>query len=98
MFSPISGDQLECPAQQPFGVSQSLLRFADGRPQIFASRRNAQRADLGELLPISLYVFGDDRQGGGDWVVHGLILAGRAPKSSLPGLRHGRYRDHLCIW
>jgi hypothetical protein len=98
MFSPISGDQLECAPQQSLGVSQALLRFAHGRTEVFASRWNAERSDLGELLPISLYVFGDHRQSGSDWVVHGLILAGRATKSSLPGWRHGRYRGHLCIW
>jgi hypothetical protein len=34
-----------------------------------------QRTDLGELLSISLYVFGDDRQGRGNGVVHGPSLA-----------------------
>jgi hypothetical protein len=84
MFSPISGDQLECAPQQSLGVSQALLRFAHGRTEVLASRWNAERSNLGELLPISLYVFGDHRQSGSDWVVHGLILAGRATKSSLP--------------
>ena len=61
MFSPISADQLECPAQQPFGVSETLLGLGDGGAEILASGWNPQWADLGELLTIPLYVFGYDR-------------------------------------
>jgi hypothetical protein len=49
-------------------------------------------------LTIPLYVFGYDRQSGGDWVVHGLIVAGDAGQSSLPRMWHCRYRGPLCIW
>ena len=98
MFSPISGDQLERTAQQPLGVAQTLLRLGHGGAQILTSGWNPQWADLGELLPIPLYVFGYDRQSGGDWVVHGLILAGGAAKSRLARLWHCRYRGPLCIW
>ena len=92
VFSGLSVDQLQRPPQQTLGVAQPLFRFADGRPQILPPRRNSQRTDLGELLPISLYVFGDDRQSGRDWVVHGCSLARPRIKSSLPGWRRCRYR------
>ena len=98
MFPLLSGDQLECSAQQPLGVSETLLRLGHRGAEIFASGWNLQWTDLGELLPIPLYVFGDDRQSGGDWVVHGVILAGAAEKSRLPRLWHCRYRGPLCIW
>ena len=98
MFSPLSADQLQCPAQQSLGVSETLLGLGDGSAEILASGRNLQRADLGELLTIPLYVFGYDRQSGGDWVVHGLIVAGHAGQSSLPRMWHCRYRGPLCIW
>jgi hypothetical protein len=48
-------------------------------------------------LPISLYVFGDDRQGCGNRVVHDVSLARRTGKSRLPRWRCCRYRGHLCI-
>ena len=98
MFSPISADQLECPAQQSFGVSETLLGLGDGGAEVLSPGRNLQRADLGELLTIPLYVFGYDRQSGGDWVVHGLIVAGDLGQSSLPRMWRCRYRGHLCIW
>ena len=98
MFSPISADQLECPAQQPLGVSETLLGLGNRGAEILAAGWNSQRADLGELLTIPLYVFGYDRQSGGDWVVHGLIVAGDLGQSSLPRMRRCRYRGHLCIW
>ena len=98
MFSPISADQLECPAQQPLGVSETLLGLGNRGAEILAAGWNSQRADLGELLTIPLYVFGYDRQSGGDWVVHGLIVAGDLGQSSLPRMWRCRYRGHLCIW
>ena len=61
-FRGLSVDQLQRPPQQSLGVAQPPFGLADGRPQILPARRNSQRTDLGELLPIPLYVFGDDRQ------------------------------------
>ena len=97
VFSAVSADQLECAAQQSLGVSQSLFGFTDCGAEIFATRWNLQRTDLGELLSISLYVFGDDRQGCGNGVVHVPSLARSRPKSRLPRWRRCRYRGHLCI-
>ena len=97
MFWPVAGNQLQRPAQQSLGVAQALLGFADRRPEILATCRDPQRADFCELLPISLYVFGDDRQSCGNGIVHRLSLARRVAKTRLPRLRCFRYRDHLCI-
>ena len=97
MFSPVSSDQLQRPAQQPLGIAQALFGLADRCPEILATRRNRQRANLCKLLPISLYVFGDDRQSCGDGIVHRSSLARRVTKSRVPRLRRCRYRDHLCI-
>ena len=97
VFSPVSSDQLQGPAQQPLGIAQTLFGLADGCPEILATRRDRQRANFCKLLPISLYVFGDDRQSCGDGVVHRSSLARRMTKSRLPGLQRCRYRDHLCI-
>ena len=77
MFSPVSGDELQRPAQQALGIAQALFCLANRRPEILATRRNRQRANFCELLPISLYVFGDDRQSCGDGIVHRSSLARR---------------------
>jgi hypothetical protein len=84
MISPVSGDQLQRSADQSFGVAQPLLGFADRGPEVFPTGRNPQWANLGKLLSISLYVFGDDRQGRCNGVVHGVSLACGAGKSRLP--------------
>jgi len=97
MFWPISADQLQCPTDEAFGISETLFGFGDGRSEIFAARRNSEWTDFCELLSISLYVFSDDRQGCGNRVVHGVSLVRRGAKSSLPRWRCCRYRGHLCI-
>ena len=56
--------------------SRSALRKPCSASRIAARRSSrsagtAQRADIGELLPISLDVFGDHRQGCGNGLVHG---------------------------
>ena len=71
-FRSFQSDQLQCSPEQSLGISKALFGLADGRPKIFSARRNSERTDFGELLPISLYVFGDDRQSCRDWVVHGV--------------------------
>ncbi|MDP9463191.1 MAG: hypothetical protein M3P52_01095, partial [Actinomycetota bacterium] len=54
------GTQLECSPQQPFGVAQPLFGLGHRGAKILPAGGYSQRADLGKLLPISLYVFGDD--------------------------------------
>ena len=97
MFSQVLGDQLQCSTQQSLSNPQPLLCLSDSRPKIFSPWRDSQRADFGELLSISLYVFGDDREGCRNRVVHGLSVARRATKWRLPRLRCCRYREQLCI-
>jgi hypothetical protein len=97
VFSRLSVHQLQSPTQESLSISQALFCLADGSAKILSTHGNSQRTDFGELLPISLYVFGDDRQSCRDRVVHGSSLARRRIKSSLPGWRPCRYRGHLCI-
>ena len=97
VFSPVSAGQLECSTNESLGGAQTLFCFTDRGAEIFAAQWNLQRADLGELLSISLYVFGDDRQGCGNGVVHVPSLAWSRPKSRLPRWRRCRYRGDLCI-
>ena len=40
-FRPVSGDQLQRPAQQPLGVAQALFGLADRRPKILAPGRDS---------------------------------------------------------
>jgi hypothetical protein len=44
------------------GIAQPLFGFGDGGAKVLAAGSDPQRTDLGKLLSISLYVFGDDRQ------------------------------------
>jgi len=37
-----------------------LFGLADRRPKVFPFCRNTERSNLGKLLSISLYVFGDN--------------------------------------
>ena len=62
------------------GISQTLFGFGDGGAQVFATGGDPERRGLGELLAISLYVFGDDRQSCRDGVVHHASLARRDMK------------------
>jgi hypothetical protein len=65
------------------GVAQSLLGLGDRGAEIVALDGHLQRPDLGELLPISLDVFGDDRESGRDGVVHAISVAWIATESRL---------------
>ena len=85
-FWAVSADQLQCPADQPFGISETLFGFRDRRSEIVAPGWNSERTDLGELLPIPLYVFGDDRQGRGNRVVHDVSLAPPNAQIEAPSL------------
>jgi len=80
LFQRLLVDELQRPSEKSLSISKTLFGLADGRTKILPAHRNSQRADFGELLPISLYVFGDDGQCGRDWVVHGCSLARRRTK------------------
>lgn len=67
-----------------------MLGLADRGAKILAAGRDRQWADLGELLAIPLYVFGDDRQSCGDGIVHRASLA-----HVRLGPAHGRDKSSL---
>jgi len=89
--------QFQRPTQQALGVPQALFGLADSGAQIVALRRNGQRADLRELLSIALDMFGNDRQGCGNRVVHERQSDVRNVESGLSRAWAGLYRGRLCI-